>query len=255
MTPRVKWLRRSTRNVFGPKSIHRTQSIIDLFLARAANASQIGLLLLAVFGYFYTVVPVYQKSLLDEDIAKKTLEFKELQRKNSELAGLNMTAQATARKQYSELRALLVGEFQTLGSRMCRLEDLAEGNFSKCMQDRVLSLHEFSAFSEGDRKLLSELIKKENSVIHAIWREVIKPDEIKKQTAEKRLNEYILKCEELLRTSVDHGIKYADQCKGDSDLTLELNFASSHFQSASENFLFGRLAYIGKAFLGKSPLP
>jgi len=31
--------------------------------------SQAGLFLLAIFGYFYTVIPIYQKELLTEQIA------------------------------------------------------------------------------------------------------------------------------------------------------------------------------------------
>ncbi|GAC1405688.1 MAG: hypothetical protein NVSMB6_00630 [Burkholderiaceae bacterium] len=33
------------------------------------------MLILVGFGYWYTVLPVYQKSLLDEEIAKKTIEL------------------------------------------------------------------------------------------------------------------------------------------------------------------------------------
>lgn len=33
------------------------------------------MLILIAFGYWYTVIPVYQKSLLDEEISKKTLEL------------------------------------------------------------------------------------------------------------------------------------------------------------------------------------
>ena len=84
---------------------------------------------LAVFGYIYTVIPVYQKSLLDEEIAKKTIE---LNRVNSQLAAteqrlreitpaltklesqLNSAktdltkAQDRARSLYSELRLQIV---------------------------------------------------------------------------------------------------------------------------------------------------
>ena len=41
---------------------------LDIAMQRVANGSQIALVILAVFGYFYTVLPVYQKSLLDEEI-------------------------------------------------------------------------------------------------------------------------------------------------------------------------------------------
>src|SRR5205823_4013116 len=43
--------------------------------AKWAAVAQVLMLVLVAFGYWYTVLPVYQKSLLDEDIAKKTLEL------------------------------------------------------------------------------------------------------------------------------------------------------------------------------------
>lgn len=53
---------------------------IDLYLSRLSHLSQMGLLIVAVIGYFYTVVPLYQKSLLDEQIAQKELELKSQQK-------------------------------------------------------------------------------------------------------------------------------------------------------------------------------
>jgi hypothetical protein len=50
---------------------------VDLYLARISHISQAGLLILAVVGYVYTVKPLYEKALLDEQIAQKELELKE----------------------------------------------------------------------------------------------------------------------------------------------------------------------------------
>lgn len=50
----------------------------DIWLERLGYLAQIGLLILAVVGYYYTVIPLYQKSLLDEQIAKKELEINSL---------------------------------------------------------------------------------------------------------------------------------------------------------------------------------
>jgi hypothetical protein len=50
---------------------------VDKWFSRASHTSQVLLLLLGVFGYFYTVLPIYQKSLLDEEIAEKTLRLRE----------------------------------------------------------------------------------------------------------------------------------------------------------------------------------
>jgi hypothetical protein len=56
------------------------EPILDTWLTRASSLSQPLLLCLAVFGYFYTVLPVYQKELLSEQIAAKEIELTRLQR-------------------------------------------------------------------------------------------------------------------------------------------------------------------------------
>jgi hypothetical protein len=46
----------------------------DLWLQRLASASQLGVLALGIFGYFYTVLPVFQNQELQEQAAKLELE-------------------------------------------------------------------------------------------------------------------------------------------------------------------------------------
>lgn len=53
---------------------------IDQALSRGSQLSQIALVFLAVFGYFYTVVPVYQKDLLSEQISEKELQLSQLEK-------------------------------------------------------------------------------------------------------------------------------------------------------------------------------
>lgn len=100
-------------------------SVLDKYLNRLAQLSQFLVLLLGVFGYFYTVLPLYQKALLDEDIAKKTLELNqktqevylladqiktrtaELALKDGQLKKLGVTAkEATEQRQIAEAKAL-----------------------------------------------------------------------------------------------------------------------------------------------------
>lgn len=56
-----------------------------LWLANLSHVSQVGLLILAGFGYFYTVQPLYTKALLEESIAKYEMELPSLRQKNLEL--------------------------------------------------------------------------------------------------------------------------------------------------------------------------
>lgn len=48
---------------------------IDTYLSRISHVSQFVLVAFAIFGYFYTVRPIYQKEQLSEDIAKKEVEL------------------------------------------------------------------------------------------------------------------------------------------------------------------------------------
>lgn len=61
---------------------------VDSWLPRFAHLSQIALVALGVIGYVYTVLPLYQKALLDEEIARKTLELNAKEHQNSELSRL-----------------------------------------------------------------------------------------------------------------------------------------------------------------------
>ena len=55
---------------------------LESWFSIAANASQVLLLILAVFGYFYTVIPVYQKELLSEKISQQELKLNQLNELN-----------------------------------------------------------------------------------------------------------------------------------------------------------------------------
>lgn len=57
----------------------------DPWFLRAANISQALLLVLAVFGYFYSVRPAFQKELLGEEIAAKELELLKMGREQVKL--------------------------------------------------------------------------------------------------------------------------------------------------------------------------
>ena len=73
--------------------IRNSSKPVDTWLGRAASISQPLVLLLALFGYFYTVIPVYQKEVLSEQIAAKEIELARLQQK------IDLTGPETARLQ------------------------------------------------------------------------------------------------------------------------------------------------------------
>ena len=54
-------------------------STFDKWLARSNSFAQIAVATVAIFGYFYTVIPVYQRELLSEEIAQKQVYINKLE--------------------------------------------------------------------------------------------------------------------------------------------------------------------------------
>ncbi len=58
---------------------------IDVWLNRISQITQLGLFILAIAGLYYTVIPLYQKAIVDEELAKKEVQLKELDKKINEM--------------------------------------------------------------------------------------------------------------------------------------------------------------------------
>jgi hypothetical protein len=58
---------------------------IDVWLNRISQITQLGLFILAIAGLYYTVIPLYQKAVVDEELAKKEVQLKELDAKINEM--------------------------------------------------------------------------------------------------------------------------------------------------------------------------
>jgi len=91
--------------------------MFDIWLKRLSHVSQVLLVFLAIFGYFYTVKPVYEKALLDEQIAEKTLELKTM---NSDLAQLKKVNESSTNaknileRKISESKSILEKQKMTI---------------------------------------------------------------------------------------------------------------------------------------------
>lgn len=55
----------------------------DLWLVRISYIAQVGLFFLTIFTIYFTVIPIYQNASLQESIAKKEIEYKQLERKRT----------------------------------------------------------------------------------------------------------------------------------------------------------------------------
>lgn len=247
-------------------------SKIDIWSTRIANFSQVGVLALAVFGYFYTVLPVYQKSLLDEEIAKKTLELenkdkkiaeinKQLEERASVLKSLSdevsaakkdaATAKTNLRsmqgkysKQYSELRIHLLSQFISLAYSQCHKLNWDNQTIAKCF-NKVANSGEMSELNNADIIKLKRSIANETPTLITNYN--IKKDALdravrdinnKIKEAENECNNNRRKPEykdEIQKISIDHdcAIKKMNAGNGEIKLQLEFIFAKEKIMSDS----------------------
>ncbi|EZQ01425.1 hypothetical protein, partial [Acinetobacter sp. Ver3] len=85
---------------------------IDKTLSRLSHLSQIGLLLAAIFTIWYTVVPLYGKAVLEEQVAEKTIELKNI---NEQIS-----------KQYSQLKKNYIKDLNITYKFQCVLKPLSK---------------------------------------------------------------------------------------------------------------------------------
>lgn len=112
--PSRKLLRSRNRSIERADAGPRHNSRLDAWLGRTASLSQPLLLVLAGFGYFYTVVPVYQKEVLSEQIAAKEVELGRLQRQ--------INASVPTMQQLQSAIAHLKGQITALSAQKSRAE-------------------------------------------------------------------------------------------------------------------------------------
>lgn len=249
-------------------------SKLDIWSTRIANLSQLGVLILAVFGYFYTVLPVYQKSLLDEEIAKKTLELEskdkkisdinqKLEERANELKSLSdevnkakedaslaktslRTMQGKYSKQYSELRIHLFSQFINLAYSQCYELNWDKQTLSRCF-NKVAESNEIKELNKADISKLKKSIT--NEIPNFISSYNIKKNELdrKLQEIKNKLNEVEAECnfeknrpeyqDKIQKISIDHNcaIKKMNTDSAKTQLHLKFIFAKEKLMSDSLN--------------------
>jgi hypothetical protein len=250
---------RSSKHALGAQSTPSTGHI-DAALQRLSHASQLGLLLLAIFGYFYTVLPIYQKSLLDEEIAKKTLELRAMENRlaqtEAQLSGreaefkaltkrvdeLRTTADAARQRlgqaqaevgklkgavqsQYSALRPRLLRDFQSLAVTECGEKTSGETPFAECVERKVLSSPVLASLAAADRDILTRIVRSKGGAIDAALSDYRSSIARRKQGAEQQAGDAQLRCEQMKATE-----EYKDRMKKIS-IDYECNVGASKAQS------------------------
>lgn len=100
-----------------------TQSKWDVWLPRASHVAQVGLLVLATFGYVYTVRPIYQRDRLEEEMAKMRIERDEETRAFAEQLQSNREVQARITREIEEQNRKLGEAEERLANASKKLDE------------------------------------------------------------------------------------------------------------------------------------
>lgn len=122
---------------------------IDKTLNRLSHISQIGLFLVAIFTIWYTVIPLYGKAILEEQISQKTLELNQINEKLNAQYGL------------IKLNTLKDINFKFLTEcySLSRTEELKISNYLNalkydpipCLNEQIKELLDRSLLNENDK--------------------------------------------------------------------------------------------------------
>ena len=134
---------------------------LDLWLNLLSHLSQIGLLIVAIIGYFYTVIPLYQKSVLDESIAKKEIELSSIQKQLDEnyiLLRKNLVGSFAFRALTGctglPKRALDIESPNLESELLIHLSNQLQTNAVTCLQDNLKKSKNLDALRKNDYELL-----------------------------------------------------------------------------------------------------
>lgn len=146
----------------------------DKFLKRGSQLSQIILVVIATFGYFYTVVPVFEKEKLNEellkaqnDLEKVKTNYNETYKKYRSLsvggfvftAGIDCTGLLEPTKPLPSLGQPLPKEvIVTINTGQCLKDTLANTDFSQSLNSKDVAL-----LTKKVTEVASKLTKKYNT--------------------------------------------------------------------------------------------
>lgn len=228
------------------------------------------MLVLVGFGYWYTVLPVYQKSLLDEEIAKKTIELhsatteltilrKGIHEKESELASLqhsidvykndsrqarsdatkakrdSAVAQQDAAEKYSTLRSQSLGLFWGELIQQCVGESISnDEKLMQCIETRAKTSRSYSQLEPGDGVAVLQKIRASVAKNRDAWNQIfLTYNENYRVLASQKAE--LVQAGELLKTkpkaTTPDGINESISAKYNNEISL------IHMQSAMSHLL------------------
>ncbi|ELY4818074.1 hypothetical protein SM094_004278 [Cronobacter malonaticus] len=144
-----------------------SNSKFDLWLVRGSHLAQIGLLCITVFTIFYTVIPLYQNASLQESVAKKEKELKDLQKnidtlylkhrkellRNFIIATIHECSPVT--KIIMQPSGELYNEHESLEEKLKEYRSIFDKDLFVCLQDMQLNNKSVKELRGQDKKALA----------------------------------------------------------------------------------------------------
>lgn len=152
--------RRFRAAVFRKSPNIASQAPLDVWLQRIGLVSQVGLFLFTVGTIYFTVIPLYQKALLDEQIARKQIELEKL---TSALDSAYVKIRTSAVRTYvfhvgADCSGLMIPPSSTAGSDAKNYPDaILEIKPEDCLS-RGLSAGELKELKPADLALLESKV-------------------------------------------------------------------------------------------------
>jgi len=153
----------SWKNKYSQKSVR--ENYFDRWLVRLSHISQFGLFVITLGSLYFVVLPIYQKSILDEAIARKEIELKE--------------SEKLVEQSYVQLRKFTLNEFTRgvfIGCivnyqdvELTKVDDKVHNNLykdaSNCILEsknnssglKILRPHDLADFDKELKNVISEI--------------------------------------------------------------------------------------------------
>lgn len=180
------------------------KKILEDWCSIAANISQVLLLFLAIFGYFYTVMPVYQKELLSEKISQYELKLNEIEKLNEIQKNNLMIHEQELNKlknQINNANQEILNKTKILNNTNIKINLLHKKRYSEALMIALLNRN--VSIEDENNKLL------ENS---------------KTEDIEQNLSKFVLTAYQLLKNVVDNPWEiYGDGTSVPQQITKSVN--------------------------------
>jgi hypothetical protein len=179
----------------------------DRWLKRLAEISQLGVLMLGIFGYFYTFLPVYNKTKLEQQIDEKTAALeavrvelvqaeKSVKETRERLATAERNAQTfktRAETQYKDMRLRLVSDLASFGRGTCPIFPKGSSAIEQCLRELASSTL-FDSWNQHDRTLVLRELKAAAPLAAEVEREALSAIQAKQAANESDKAEYERNC-------------------------------------------------------------